>query len=131
MTKYRLIDDGYPTFKKIMNGKKWVGRVAKVTDGYLGIIKGVGEAKGATESEAFRNVAAIALGFDSPAELARHNSNVRANNAAAKAKANVALDALLRGDFEKFGDMIGLPPGPVKNATAVVAAARKTLLSND
>ena len=35
---YKLRDDGYANFKKIMNGRKWVGRVSRTTGGFLGKI---------------------------------------------------------------------------------------------
>src|SRR5580658_10541364 len=54
---YKLRDDGYPTFKKIMNGRKWVGRVSQTTSGFLAKI-GDYEAEALTEIAAFREVVA-------------------------------------------------------------------------
>ena len=54
---YKLRDDGYPTFKKIMNGRKWVGRVSRTTSGFLAKI-GDYEAEALTEIAAFREVVA-------------------------------------------------------------------------
>jgi hypothetical protein len=54
---YKLRDDGYPTFKKIMNGRKWVGRVRQTTSGFLAKI-GDYEAEALTEIAAFREVVA-------------------------------------------------------------------------
>ena len=54
---YKLRDDGYPTFKKIMNGRKWVGRVSPTTSGFLAKI-GDYEAEALTEIAAFREVVA-------------------------------------------------------------------------
>ena len=54
---YKLRDDGYPTFKKIMNGRKWVGRVSQTTSGFLARI-GDYEAEALTEIAALREVVA-------------------------------------------------------------------------
>jgi hypothetical protein len=54
---YKLRDDGYPTFKKIMNGRKWVGRVSQTTNGFLAKI-GAYEAEALTEIAALREVVA-------------------------------------------------------------------------
>ena len=54
---YKLRDDGYPTFKKIVNGTKWVGRVSQTTSGFLAKI-GDHEAEAITETAALREVVA-------------------------------------------------------------------------
>jgi hypothetical protein len=54
---YKLRDDGYPTFKKIMNGRKWAGRVSPTAGGFLAKI-GVYEAEALTEIAALREVVA-------------------------------------------------------------------------
>ncbi len=54
---YKLRDDGYPTFKKIMNGRKWVGRVSQTTSGFLAKI-GNYEVEALTEIAALREVVA-------------------------------------------------------------------------
>jgi len=54
---YKLRDDGYPTFKKIVNGTKWVGRVSQTAGGFLAKI-GDHEAEAPTESAALRDVVA-------------------------------------------------------------------------
>jgi hypothetical protein len=56
---YKLRDDGYPTFKKIMNGRKWVGRVSQTTGGFLAKM-GDYEAEALTEIAALRAVVAKA-----------------------------------------------------------------------
>ncbi len=58
---HKLRDDGYANFKKIMNGRKWVGRVSRTADGFLGKI-GACEAEAPTELAALRAVAAKARG---------------------------------------------------------------------
>jgi hypothetical protein len=97
MPRYRLIDDGYTTFKNIYQGKRRVGRVCKCADGSFLALIGKDEAKASTESEAFRLVAAKALGFATPADLASHNSAVRARNSAARARGHALADRLLSG----------------------------------
>jgi hypothetical protein len=106
MPRYRLIDDGYTTFKNIYQGKRRVGRVCKCADGSFLALIGKDEAKALTESEAFRLVAAKALGFETPADLASHNSAVRARNVAAKVRARVAFDRMISGDFDAFFDIM-------------------------
>src|SRR5580698_11449011 len=54
---YKLRDDGYPTFKKIINGRKWVGRVSQTASGFLAKI-GDYEAEALTEIAALREVVA-------------------------------------------------------------------------
>lgn len=54
---YKLRDDGYPTFKKIINGRKWVGRVSQTASGFLARI-GDHEAEALTEIAALREVVA-------------------------------------------------------------------------
>jgi hypothetical protein len=56
---YKLREDGYATFKKIMNGRKWVGRVSQTAGGFLAKI-GDHEAEALTEIAALREVAAKA-----------------------------------------------------------------------
>ena len=58
---YKLRDDGYANFKKIMNGRKWVGRVCQTTGGFLGKI-GSHEAEAPTETAALREVVAKVRG---------------------------------------------------------------------
>jgi hypothetical protein len=54
---YKLRDDGYATFKKIMIGRKWVGRVSQTAAGFLAKI-GDHEAEAQSEILALREVAA-------------------------------------------------------------------------
>jgi hypothetical protein len=54
---YKLRDDGYATFKKIMNGRKWVGRLSQTPNGFLAKI-GDYEAEALTEIAALREVVA-------------------------------------------------------------------------
>jgi hypothetical protein len=54
---YKLRDDGYATFKKIINGRKWVGRVSQTAGGFHAKI-GDHEAEAPTEVLALREVVA-------------------------------------------------------------------------
>jgi hypothetical protein len=54
---YKLRDDGYPNFKKIINGRKWVGRVTQTASGFLAKI-GDHQAEALTAIEALRDVVA-------------------------------------------------------------------------
>ena len=58
---YKLRDDGYANFKKIVNGRKWVGRVSKTASGFVGKI-GNYEAESLTEVAALRDVVAKVRG---------------------------------------------------------------------
>lgn len=58
---YKLRDDGYASFKKIMNGRKWVGRVSPTAGGFRAKI-GSHEAEAATETAALRQVEAKVRG---------------------------------------------------------------------
>jgi hypothetical protein len=71
---YKLRDDGYPTFKKIMNGRKWVGRVSQTTSGFLAKI-GNYEVEALTEIAAFREV--VAKVSQEPVEASRRTSTVQ------------------------------------------------------
>ena len=99
MTMYRLVDHGYP-FKKIMRGKAWVGRVAKAPDGrWYGTI-GKNTIAADTEIDAFKRVAARALGYSSLEELQERNARIRADNRVRKARVRHAFNEMLEGRFD-------------------------------
>jgi hypothetical protein len=54
---YKLRDDGYANFKKIINGRKWVGRVSQTAGGFLAKV-GNHEAEAPTEVAALRELVA-------------------------------------------------------------------------
>ena len=54
---YKLRDDGYASFKKIMNGRRWVGRVSQTANGFLAKI-GNHQAEALTEMAALHEVVA-------------------------------------------------------------------------
>lgn len=112
--RFTLHDLGYP-WKTIKRGRSNVGRVWQHvgTKQWHGMI-GKDEATGSTMQEAFRNVAAKALGFETPGQVANHNAKVRHRNAVARQQANQAFNALMAGEFERFGDLMGFPPAKSK-----------------
>jgi hypothetical protein len=73
---YKLRDDGYANFKKIMDGRKWAGRVTKTAGGFLGKI-GKYEAEALTEAAALREVAAKVRGEMTEAVPKRRASSPR------------------------------------------------------
>lgn len=89
-----LKDDGY-SFKKIMHGKKWVGRVVKTADGryYARIGKHV-EAYANDELSAFRAAGSKALGFENVEHLRAHNSAMRQQRKASRIRAANAINEL-------------------------------------
>jgi hypothetical protein len=54
---FKLRDDGYASFKKIMNGRRWVGRVSQTANGFLAKI-GNHQAEALTEMAALHEVVA-------------------------------------------------------------------------
>jgi hypothetical protein len=71
---YRLVDDGYPTFKKIVVGRKWVGRVVKRVSDYEAVV-GTTTIRGATERAAFEAIVTALLGH--PAATGRQHPTGR------------------------------------------------------
>lgn len=110
MSTYRLIDAGYPTFKKIVSGRRWVGRVCRLADGtFLGII-GKTESRARSEREAFDDVVSRHLGFENVDDLRSRNRAVRAHRRVAKQNARFVLDEMMRGNFASLDKMFGFPP---------------------
>ena len=97
---YRLRDDGYPTFKKIMNGKKWVGRVVKhhTEPVYLGII-GQTTVRNATEEGAFAEVVARHLGHRNAEALHATNALVRTTNRVRRQRNKELARRFMQGDL--------------------------------
>jgi hypothetical protein len=103
--RYTLVDAGFPAYKQIKQGRKVVGRVYKKADGMYGAVVGQGRHySGATEQEAFRNAVVPELGFNSLEALQAHNSRMRHQRKVSKAKAQMALNELLAGNYEGFMD---------------------------
>jgi hypothetical protein len=109
MALYKLKDDGYATFKKIVSGGKWVGRVCRCADGsYLAFI-GPTKIKARTEKEAFDTVVAKHCGFADVEDLRDNNRAVRAVNKARKAQTQHAINEMISGNFAPLDQLFGLP----------------------
>lgn len=100
-----LVDHGY-AFKKIMQGKRWIGRVAKMGDGsgYIGVI-GNDSIVCPTELEAFREIGARYLGVGNYAQLRENNRRVRFARTVQRRKAQHAMMAILAGDFRPLDEL--------------------------
>jgi hypothetical protein len=113
MTTYRLLSrDGTVSYRKIVTGRKWVGRVyhSRTDNLFHGKI-GTLEATGASEVEAFDEVVARRFGHADAASLRAANARVRANNKAVRAKARAFADEYLnakdlKGRFDALDKMI-------------------------
>lgn len=106
MSGYRLKDDGFAGFKKILRGREWVGRVVRHAEGgYVGVI-GTDSARGATEREAFEEAAARAMGYKSAAVVRAHNSRVRARKRAYNSVADAIGRRLINSDVKSQLDII-------------------------
>jgi hypothetical protein len=102
-----LKKDGYP-FAKIMHGRKWIGRVVKTADGrYYARIGNHIEAYASDELSAFRAAGAKALGFESLDHLHSHNSAIRQQRKASRARASYAMSEILRGNFKPLDELFG------------------------
>jgi hypothetical protein len=97
MSSYRLVDHGYP-FKKIMHGRKWVGRVYRHADGsWRGMINKTELASGSSPREAFEQAVAKHLGYGDVSELNERNRQVRRTNAARRQEVQQAMRDFLGG----------------------------------
>lgn len=104
--RYTLKNEGYP-WSSICKGRSRVGRVwqhaeTKKFHGMIGHDRSIAD----TATDAFRAVAAKAMGYETVRDLQRHNSQVRAQNQVARAQANRAVNDMLRGEFETVFQMI-------------------------
>jgi hypothetical protein len=104
MTSYSLRQISDSHYGILLNRKK-VGFVNKCPAGYVGRI-GQHCETASTPEAAFRAIAAKALGFKTPADVAAHNAVVRQQRAQTRAAAKVVVDALLRGNYEPFVDAL-------------------------
>src|ERR1700744_5039624 len=107
--RYTLRNVGLP-HKIITQGRKRVGTVWQHADTKVwhGAIGKHTTATGATELEAFNNVAAKVLGFENVDALRNHNARTRAKRRVSKATAQGVLDDMLRGDFTSLDKLLGL-----------------------
>lgn len=119
---YRLVDHGYP-FKKIMHGKQWVGRVGRhLSGGYLGTIGSL-TVSGTTERDAFEQVVAKHLGYDSAGALHAKNKAVRQRKRLANKLADHLGAQMMAGNFETV-DKLG-PQGLVAGLQGATRLLRK------
>jgi hypothetical protein len=101
MSRYTLKDDGLP-YKKIMQGRKWVGRVWKDAEGmFVGKI-GRTEHRDVSVLTAFEGAVAEHLGYADVVALKMHNAEVRAANKLHKQQAQYAAQEMLRGNYGPF-----------------------------
>jgi hypothetical protein len=85
--RYTLKDDGF-AWKNIYAGRKKVGRVYRNAAGlFCGVITGGHTSEARTERDAFHEVAAQALGFNTAADLDANNAAARQARAARKRRA--------------------------------------------
>lgn len=107
MSNYRLVDHGYP-FKKIMHGKKWVGRVYQHADGtWHGAISKVDLSKASSPVKAFEQAVARHLGYNDVDELKARNRSVRAANRQRSARGRqLAREYMGAKTFEERMDVL-------------------------
>jgi hypothetical protein len=97
--RLHLVDHGYK-FKKIMSGRKWIGRVTRHADGsFLGIIGAI-SVKCATELSAFNEAGARFFGYACASDLRKANAAERLKRSELKREADRVVSDLMRGDFE-------------------------------
>jgi hypothetical protein len=107
MSSYRLVDDGYPTFKKIMSGRNWIGKVMKVEGGFVGVIGKYAVHKGLTEAEAYREVVAKYCGYANYGAMKDRNQIIISARTKARAEARYVSDEMIRGNFKPLDQLIG------------------------
>jgi hypothetical protein len=103
---YRLIDDGFPTYKKIVTGRKQIGTVRKLPDGKFAGIIGKTSFVSVDEITAYNEVVARYCGYANYAAM-------RSRNAAARVIANerrqhaeyVATEAI-SGNFKPLKQLL-------------------------
>ena len=99
---YRLMHpEGTCTFRKIMRGRKWVGRVCSHQDG--GFVAVIGKhtwARGSTPVAAFEEAAAKHMGFASSAALRERNAEVRYLNRTRRQRGQELARRFLNGSTQ-------------------------------
>ena len=106
---YKLKDDGGASFKKIMKGKRWVGRVCQHADGsYLGVIGNM-MLKAQTEVAAFEGITARFLGYANASQMKARGRTVRIERHESKARVVHAVEEMMNGNFEPLDVILGLP----------------------
>lgn len=108
MTTYRLLPpEGTCTFRKIMHGRKWVGRVYQNEDGtWRGVINRQERGQGSTPKAAFADAVSKHLGYADVAALDALNSIVRRQNRARKQHARHVLNQIINGNFKPLDELL-------------------------
>lgn len=104
MAGFKLLNpDGNIPYSKIVQGRKWVGRVYPKSDGTFGaVLNGSNDhVSAATRIAAFELVVAKHYGYKSADELKQRNAQVRSANRAAKAEARAFSKAFMNASFEQ------------------------------
>lgn len=95
------------TFIRIWQGKRWIGRVWRATDGTYGARIGTHAAdKQPSADAAFREVGASFFGYADYAGLARAKAQVRAKNREVRAEARHAVAEMYRGNYDPFLEIL-------------------------
>lgn len=102
---YRLVDEGYGTFKKIFSGRKAIGRVSQTPHGYFGKI-GQTIYQGRGEGEVFNEVVARYCGYANYTAMAERDASVRLVNRQKKAERQYVLDEMIQGNFKPLDRLI-------------------------
>ena len=101
---YKLVDHGYP-YKKIMHGKRWIGRVCRHINGnWFGVIGSL-MVNGTSERDAFEQVVAKHLGYADASALHARNRQARAQRRVARSTAKHVLNSIIRGDFRPLDEL--------------------------
>jgi hypothetical protein len=104
--RYTLKDDGFP-YRKIMQGRKWIGRTYKDAGGrYVGMIGKTEFKNASTHREAFEGVVALHCGHENIGAMRAINAAVRFERREVRAAGRYAADQLLRGNFEPFDRLL-------------------------
>lgn len=116
--------EGTCTFRKITTGRKWVGRVLPHEGGWLGII-GKLSVKASSAAEAFDEVVARHLGYESAAALHEKNWMVRRAKKVSREVGNYAMAEVERGNFEPLSRLLETPAGGFIAVDAISRLLRK------
>lgn len=113
MSNYRLRDDGYP-FKKIMYGRKWIGRVYQHADGtWHGLINKIELSREKTPVAAFEMAVAKHLGFKDVVHLKERNRQVRRAKQVYRARTRELVNRVFyasgKEQWDALDELMGLP----------------------
>jgi hypothetical protein len=89
----------------ITQGRSRVGTVCSCPKGWVARLGKHCEVR-STPTDAFRAVAALQLGYQTPEQVEAHNRVVRRERKAVRAHAQYVVDSMLGGDFQPFVDAL-------------------------